>query len=625
MSNNILHNFDSEMIKSTEYELSSNITLNMNEIVERVLLNNKNTGRMTNNQDKNENLERIDIGIILQNAILNNKIIIMSILPLFIGYYLQDTIFTQSVAAITSDIPGFVKDIDAKKVLIILLPYLVAVVLFYISNVISTKTISKIELDTISELTEKLIESIKTSKKTINVNDLMIHIKKIYDTKNIYTITVMYIIPTVIVAIGLIYNFIKSDRSTGLWVILILIMMMLITTKLEIDSIGNAYNTEAASNNLFDEIHEVMTNIDSVITANTKDFEMQNVDMKCQQTYAMSCISEFNNSNTTYGLQVISISAMIGINYMSYKLYSQGRIDAPSFTSTVLLSLLFMDYYNYCIHAIGDLITSLGRYYETRQYFYDFMIDNSSEKERERMIELKTTRNDITFKDITLKYENKTVFNKFNLKIKGGTVNGLMGPIGSGKTTMLKMMAGIVDYEGDILIDNQNLKQSTYESIVEHIAYIPQHPKLFNRTVYYNINYGSNYTKDEISKKLAALGLTPFIDSLAEKLDTVVGKEGNKLSGGQKQFVSLIRAIIQNKTIFLLDEPSSSLDTVNKNIFINLIKNIKDKTIIISTHDKQIKPLFDRIINIGKHTDDKQEQSKKSSAYSQNQYIVEFY
>jgi ABC-type bacteriocin/lantibiotic exporter with double-glycine peptidase domain len=597
----------------------------MNEIVERVLLNNKNTGRMTNNQDKNENLERIDIGIILQNAILNNKIIIMSILPLFIGYYLQDTIFTQSVAAITSDIPGFVKDIDAKKVLIILLPYLVAVVLFYISNVISTKTISKIELDTISELTEKLIESIKTSKKTINVNDLMIHIKKIYDTKNIYTITVMYIIPTVIVAIGLIYNFIKSDRSTGLWVILILIMMMLITTKLEIDSIGNAYNTEAASNNLFDEIHEVMTNIDSVITANTKDFEMQNVDMKCQQTYAMSCISEFNNSNTTYGLQVISISAMIGINYMSYKLYSQGRIDAPSFTSTVLLSLLFMDYYNYCIHAIGDLITSLGRYYETRQYFYDFMIDNSSEKERERMIELKTTRNDITFKDITLKYENKTVFNKFNLKIKGGTVNGLMGPIGSGKTTMLKMMAGIVDYEGDILIDNQNLKQSTYESIVEHIAYIPQHPKLFNRTVYYNINYGSSYTKDEISKKLAALGLTPFIDSLAEKLDTVVGKEGNKLSGGQKQFVSLIRAIIQNKTIFLLDEPSSSLDTVNKNIFINLIKNIKDKTIIISTHDKQIKPLFDRIINIGKHTDDKQEQSKKSSAYSQNQYIVEFY
>lgn len=582
--------------------------------------------------NNNDNLERIDIGNILWNAFLNNKLIIMSILPLFVGYYLQDTIFTQSIASVTSDIPGFVKDIDTKKVLIVLIPYLVALVLFYVSNVISAKTISRIELDAISELTDKLIESIKTSKKPINVNDLMIHIKKVYDTKNIYTIVVTYIIPTLIVAIGLIYNFIQSDGPTSLWVILILIVMMMITTKLEFDSIDNAYNTEEASNKLFDEIHEVMTNIDSVITSDTKDFEMKNVNTMGEKTYELSCISELNNSNTTYGLQAVSIVAMMGINYMSYRLYAQGRITAPTFTSTVLLSLLFMDYYNYCIHAIGDLITSMGRYYETRQYFYDFIIDTSLEKEKDRMINLKTTRGDITFKDVTLEYENKIIFDKFNLNIKGGTINGLLGPIGSGKTTMLKMLAGIVDYKGDILIDNQNLRHCTYESIVEHIAYIPQHPKLFNRTVYYNINYGSSYTKEEITKKLDSLGLTPFINSLAKKLDTVVGKEGSKLSGGQRQFVSLIRAIIQNKTIFLLDEPSSSLDTANKKIFMDLIKNIKNKTIIVSTHDKQIMSLFDRVINIGKRNENKDNKSedrkeirKYSGAYSQNQYSVDYY
>lgn len=589
-------------------------------------------------QDTNDNLERIDIGSILWNAVLNNKIIVLSILPLFVGYYLQDTIFTQSIAAVTSDIPGFVQDIDMKKVLIVLIPYLVALVLFYVSNVISAKTISKIELDAITELTEKLIESIKTSKKPINVNDLMIHIKKMYDTKNIYTIIVTYIIPTFIVALGLMYNFIESDGPTSLLVILIIVVMMIVTTKLEFDSIGNAYNTEEASNNLFDEIHEVMTNIDSVITADTKDFEMKNVDAMGQKTYELSCISELNNSNTTYGLQAISIVAMMGINYLSYRLYSQGRIGAPSFTSIVLLSLLFMDYYNYCIHAIGDLITSMGRYYETQQYFYDFIIDTSGEKEKDRMIQLKMTNGDVTFKNVTLEYENKMVFNKFNLNVKGGTTNGLLGPIGSGKTTMLKMLAGIIDYEGDILIDNQNLKQCTYESIVEHIAYIPQHPKLFNRTVYYNINYGSAYTKEQIMTKLDALGLTPFINSLADKLDTIVGKEGSKLSGGQRQFVSLIRAIIQNKTIFLLDEPSSSLDTTNKQIFMDLIKNIKDKTIIISTHDKQIMSLFDRVINIGKrnielsskHNDQETDRRyvkpvKQSSKYMQNQYSIDLY
>ena len=581
------------------------------------------------NKKSDDHLERIDIGSILWNAFLNNKLIIMSILPLFVGYYLQDTIFTRSIAAVTSDIPGFVKDIDAKKVLIVLIPYLVALVLFYVSNIISTKTISKIEIETISKLTEKLIESIKTSKKQINVNDLMIHIKKVYNTKNIYTIIVTYIVPTLVIAIGLVYNFIQTDGPTSLWVILILVVMMLVTTKLEIDSIGNAYNTEESSNNLFDEIHEIMTNIDSVITSDTKDFEMKNVDNKGGKTYELSCISELNNNNTTYGLQAISIVAMLGINYMAYRLYAQGRINAPSFTSTVLLSMLFMDYYNYCIHAIGDLITSMGRYYETRGYFQDFIIDKSIEKEIDRVIDLKTTQGNITFKDLTLKYENKVVFNKFNLNIKGGTVNGLLGPIGSGKTTLLKMLAGIVDYQGDILIDNQNLRQCTYESIVEHIAYIPQHPKLFNRTVYYNINYGSSYTKDEITKKLDSLGLAPFIDSLAEKLDTIVGKEGSKLSGGQRQFVSLIRAIIQNKTIFLLDEPSSSLDTTNKKIFIDLIKNIKNKTIIISTHDKQIMGLFDRVINIGKMNENNQKQNKKTLdkhvTYSQNEYVVEYY
>jgi ABC-type bacteriocin/lantibiotic exporter with double-glycine peptidase domain len=366
-----------------------------------------------------------------------------------------------------------------------------------------------------------------------------------------------------------------------------------------------------------------------VITSDTKEFEMKNVDERGGKTYELACISELNNNNTTYGLQAISIVAMLGINYMSYRLYAQGRISAPNFTSTVLLSMLFMDYYNYCIHAIGDLITSMGRYYETREYFRDFIIDMSIEKEKDRIIDLKTTQGNIVFKDLTLKYENKVVFNKFNLNIRGGTVNGLLGPIGSGKTTLLKMLAGIVDYQGDILIDNQNLRQCTYESIVEHIAYIPQHPKLFNRTVYYNINYGSSYTKDEITKKLDSLGLTPFINSLAEKMDTIVGKEGSKLSGGQRQFVSLIRAIIQNKTIFLLDEPSSSLDTTNKKIFMDLIKNIKNKTIIISTHDKQIMSLFDRVINIGKQNENNQKHSKKTHAkhvtYSQNEYVVEYY
>ena len=580
--------------------LQDNINISDIDSVETIILLDKKNPETYNNpsviHDKKTNMDRIDIDDIIWNALLNNKQIIISILLLVGGYYLQDTVFTKMIAKVTSDIPGFVKDIDAKKVLLVLLPYIIALVIFYVYNIIATKTISKIELESISKLTEKLIESIKTSKTQISINELMIHIKNIYDTKQIYNVVITYIIPTFLVGASLMYNFIESDGSSSLVVILLIIVMMLVTTKLEFDSVNNACAAEEASNNMFNEIHEVMTNIDSVITSNTKDVELDNVDKYGQKTHEMVWSSELNNSNVTYGLQAVSIIVMLGINYLSYRLYIQGRINTQVFSSNVLLSLLFMDYYNYCIFAIGNLIAYAGRYYKTRQYFYDFTIDTSSEKDR--IIELKITNGDITFKNITFKYENKLIFDKLNLNIKGGTINGLLGSIGSGKSSLMKMLAGIINYDGIIMIDNQNLNQCTYATTVDNIAYIPQHPKLFDKSVYYNINYGSSYTKEQIITQLDALGLMPFINSLADKLDTIVGKEGNKLSGGQRQFVSLIRAIIQNKKIFLLDEPTSSLDTTNKQLFMDLIKRMKNKTIIISTHDKQIMYLFDRVINI---------------------------
>lgn len=553
---------------------------------------------------------------------MNNKIVIFATIPLFVGYYLQDTIFTRSIAKVTSDIPTFVQDIDILKVLTVFLPYLVALVLFYVSNIITTKTLSKIELESIEELTNKIIHSIKTSKKQINVNDLLLHIKKISGAKSIYAILITYIIPTIIVGIGLVYNFIQVDGTYSLIVAILIISMMIITVKLEIDSVGYAYKTESSSNSLYDEIHEIMTNIDSVLTSNTQEKEIKHIDAVKNKTYELSSTSEINNHNTTYGLQLISIFAMFGINYLAYRLYTAKRIDASILTATVLMSLLFMDYYNYCIHAISDLINSIGRFKEVNAYFKDFKIINKSQEQIDREITLKITNGNIEFKNVNIKYDNKDIFKNFNLFIQGGKTTGLLGPIGSGKTTILKSLAGITGYTGDILIDGQNIQNSTYESIVENIAYIPQHPKLFNKSIYYNINYGSCYTKEEIIKKLEELKLLTFINSFPNKLDTIVGKEGSKLSGGQRQFVALIRAIIQNKSILLLDEPSSSLDKKNKKLFIELMNNLRGKkTIIISTHDVEIMQLFDKKIDVMNEKNKKD--TNKNNHISRDEHDVE--
>lgn len=568
------------------------------------------------------NFETIDIDSIVLNSIMNNKIIIFALLPLLVGYYLQDAIFTRSIAEVTSNIPKFIEDVSTKKILIVILPYIIAMILFYVSNVISSKTSSKMEIEILSDLTNKLIESIRSSKTTVNVNDLMIHIKKLAETKNIYNIIVTYIIPTFIVSLGLIYNFTQTDSKCTIAVIIVIIMMILVTTKLEMDSINNAYKTEESTNDLYDEIHEIMANIDTVITSNTKEYEMKNVKKIGSKTYELGCISDLNNTNTTYGLQGLSVVAMLGINYMSYNMYMQNKISIPVFTSTVLMTLLFIDYYNYCIHAIGDLITSMGRYSETKTYFENFKMDHISASDKDRTTNLIVEKGDISLKNIVVKYENKYIFNDFSLDIKGQSITGLIGPIGSGKTTILKLLAGIVDYsDGEILIDNQNLNQCTYQSIVKHIAYISQHPKLFNKSIYYNVNYGSSFTKDQIDNKLNELGLREFIDSFPKKLDTIVGKEGAKISGGQRQFIALIRAIIQNKSIFLLDEPSSSLDDKNKHLFMHLIGKLKNKTIIVSTHDQEIMGLFNKVINLNKPV----KSNTNKNQFKQKGYEIEMY
>lgn len=553
-----------------------------------------------NKDDSLPEIEKINITNILFKSIFNNKMIFIATIPLFIGYYLQDTIFTRSVAKITTDIPGFLKTVDGWKLGILLLPYVSAILMFYFSKIITSITINKIELTTIKDLTEKMIESIKTSKTAINVNDVVLHIKKLGDTKNIYGIIVTHIVPTLIVSIGLVYNFICGDSNYAIIVALLLIVLGIITIQLEISSVKHAFNTENAGNDLFDSIHEVMLNMDSVITSNTQKKEMNNINVAKEELYKYSCKSNVNNNTTTYGLQAFSVMIVLGINYLAYKLYNTNKIDSAQLTATVLMSLLLMDYYNFCIGAIAELVNNMGRYYEIKDYFSQFKIVTYPTDVETRKLKLTVTDGTINVSNLTLRYENKNVFENLNFMIRGSTITGMIGPIGSGKTTLLKTFAGIVDYTGNVLIDNQRLENCTYESIAENIAYIPQHPKLFNKTIYYNVNYGSAYSKEDILKIIESYGLKDFINSFPDKLETKVGKEGNKVSGGQKQLIAIIRALIQNKKILLLDEPTSSLDIKSKDIFLNLIKNIKNKTIIISTHDKQLMQIFDTVIDVGK-------------------------
>lgn len=541
----------------------------------------------------------ISINNIYLESAWNNKKIIISMLALLGAYYVRDVIFTRSLASVTSDIPEFVKDIDTQKLLILLFPYIVSMVLFYISNVLYSEALPSIQLESVSKLVDKIMHSIKTSKNEINVNDLLVHIKTFAESGKFYKVLVSNIFPTIIVVMGVLYNMLVADIKYGLIIGIILITLILVTTKLEYDNVFATHEAEKSMNGLYDEIHEILSNIDTIITSNTEKEEKEGIEKIKENAFHLSSFAKSTTADTTSQMQIGSLAIVIVINYLSYRLYVQKYIDTSILIANVMMSILFMDHYNKMLDGIKNVMADTGAFYELTKYFGTFSMSTEAEKTIEdNRDDLMIKSGDISIKNVNLKRKDNVIFKDLNMKIKGGSKTGIIGSIGTGKTSLMKLLSGVIHYDGYVYIDQQNLKDCKHESVMKHIVYIPQHPVLFNKSLFHNITYGTNHTRKSSIGMLKELDLLHFFNAFPKGLDTMAGKGGNNLSGGQKQMISLIRSLLQNKSILLLDEPSSSLDKKNKQIFINLIKKLKNKTIIINTHDEHLFDIFDDIINI---------------------------
>ncbi len=177
--------------------------------------------------------------------------------------------------------------------------------------------------------------------------------------------------------------------------------------------------------------------------------------------------------------------------------------------------------------------------------------------------ELCVSCGEIEFRNVSFKYKRKWVLRNFNLKIKCGERVGLVGPSGAGKTTLVNLLMRFYDpTHGEILIDGQNIKNVTQDSLRESIAFIPQEPTMFNRTLRENIEYGKPGATDvEIRRASKRAMAHDFIMGTDKKYDSMVGDRGIKLSGGQRQRVAIARAFLKDAPILVLDEATSALDS----------------------------------------------------------------
>jgi len=212
------------------------------------------------------------------------------------------------------------------------------------------------------------------------------------------------------------------------------------------------------------------------------------------------------------------------------------------------------------------------------------MINDSSDAK-----DIKVKNSEIEFKDLNFSYESEgeQTLNSINLEFKGGKMTSLVGHSGSGKSTIMNLIPRFYDSQsGDITIDKQSIYKTTINSLRKEISMVSQETTLFDDTIKNNIKYAKEDATEEEVLNVSKLSFCDeFINKLPDKYETIIGENGVRLSGGEKQRLSIARAMLKKSSIILLDEATSSLDSETESKIQEALKVLtKDKTTIVIAH-----------------------------------------
>lgn len=220
-------------------------------------------------------------------------------------------------------------------------------------------------------------------------------------------------------------------------------------------------------------------------------------------------------------------------------------------------------------------------------------------QDRENAPPLAITTGEISFVDMTFDFPGQTVFNRLDITIAPGQKVGLVGPSGAGKSTLMNLLLRLYDIGGgQIMIDGQDIRDVTQESLRAAISIIPQDTALFHRSLMDNIRYGNLTASEDAVHEAARLAHAhDFITMLPDGYNTMVGERGIKLSGGQRQRIAIARAILKNAPILLLDEATSALDSESEKMIQDSLKTLmQGKTVIAIAHRLSTIATMDRLV-----------------------------
>ena len=347
-----------------------------------------------------------------------------------------------------------------------------------------------------------------------------------------------------------------------------------------------------------------------------KSFNIQDLIFNKFDKYA---IESFKNNLSLAKIQawffpiilfLIGLSNLIVI-FIGGKEYIDGNIEI----GVVAEFIIYVNMLTWPVTLVG-WVTSIIKQAEASQKRINEFLDSNTSLENGTLKMTKKQAKDIIFKNVSFEYDQTgiKIFNSFNLKIEEGKTIGIVGKVGSGKTSILDLICRIYDpSSGDVFIGDKNLKSLELNELRKNISYVTQNNFLFSESIQKNIEFGNpNATKEEVKQAAILAEIDSEILKFKKGYETILGERGVTLSGGQVQRLSIARSFIKDSEIYLFDDCFSSLDSDTEDRIIkNLNNNFKDKTLLIVSHRVSCVKNADRIIVLengsiiqdGTHTD----------------------
>ena len=358
-------------------------------------------------------------------------------------------------------------------------------------------------------------------------------------------------------------------------------------------------------NDVNENVDDVLTNVTSILNANTRESEMAYLNTYYDEYKKYGILSIKCTVKYKFVLMPILLLSLLAFIVIGYQLCMKNKIKIEQFTVMIIIYLYVFNSIIKTTDDFRDAAFRQGALTEDMNIFKSMPSANINSTPYN--VDPNISKRYLYFDKVNYYYEDmpqhrKYILKDFTLEIKKGEKLLIVGQIGSGKTTILKLLMRYkTPMSGHIYYRGTPFEIIPREDIRHKIGYIPQNPILLNRTLYENIVYGSQSTKTpskrDIINMIKYLKLEHIFSE--DRLDQMVGKHGSKLSGGQRQVVWILRVLVQDPEILLMDEPTASIDKETKTFIDRLFKLVmQNRTVIIVSHDEYMSKIVDRTISL---------------------------